>query len=59
MKLDKFPGPDGFTKYCYLEFGPEIWPNLVCMHNYSKTHGELPISQTRAIITIFHKQGIY
>ena len=57
MKLNKSPGPDGLTTEFYLDFWPEIGPKLVRMLNYAKTHGELPISQRRAIITLLHKQG--
>ena len=57
MKLNKSAGPDGLTTEFYLDFWPEIGPKLVRMLNYAKTHGELPISQRRAIITLLHKQG--
>ena len=54
---NKSPGNDGLSKEFYVRFFNEIHPFLVEALNCSFQHGELPISERQAVITLIEKKG--
>ena len=57
MENNKSPGIDGLTTNFYKHFWHLIGPELTAIHNYSFTHGLLPLSQRRGIISLIFKKG--
>lgn len=57
LKLNKTPGPDGFSAHFYRTFAPELAPFLAFLFNEIASTRQVTPSMTEALIVVIPKQG--
>lgn len=58
LKLNKAPGPDGYTPEFYKRLAPLLVSTLTKTCNYVQQHGVLPLSWRNAIISVIPKPNL-